>query len=284
MSALTLTTTPTEILTSIFEYPVDDLETLEHLIKVHPNLAPLANTVRQSIRRVPSGASRSRLTLSPSPEGSYAGTIRKLEEKVCGVIEDYSSLMDILNTLRTLGAFGRCWIAAQDTRTDFSYFTACPQKTTYPLYLVVQRSSLRQSWRTGEASFPMELSRWLSSIRCLPAAPVAIPSFSLRVDLSDSACLFAVGIECRAISSHMTSNEARMKMKPAWNWIYEFATADTPQFAHLKSVDVLEGLGVLDSRGRKRKGDESNFDTVVDWDPPLELKWIFEERGSKLKI
>lgn len=52
MSSLTLTTIPIELLAYVFEYFIDDDDTLKHLSKAHPKFAPPANAVRHSIRRL----------------------------------------------------------------------------------------------------------------------------------------------------------------------------------------------------------------------------------------
>ncbi|KAI4946843.1 hypothetical protein J4E91_007015 [Alternaria rosae] len=165
MATHNITTIPTEILTSIFEYFVDDHKTLEGLCETHPEFAPSANTVRNCVRRVlvrgngaqeactefaeelrrtqtPSGNtigpirylelvfdSRAEFRLEdatqqvldslpavqhvtlkinarPFPENPRQEQIENLEEKTRGAVEDYSKLMDMLNTLRPARRIG----------------------------------------------------------------------------------------------------------------------------------------------------------------------------------
>ena len=88
MATPKVTTIPTEILTSIFEYFVDDQETLENVSKAYPELAPAANTVRNSVRRIlvrGNGAHEActefleELCLAHTPSGNTIGPIRYLE-------------------------------------------------------------------------------------------------------------------------------------------------------------------------------------------------------------
>jgi hypothetical protein len=72
-----------------------------------------------------------------------------------------------------------------------------------------------------------------------------------------------------------------MKMKPAWEWIYELA-AHPSQFPYLKHVAVLELKNLSGEMARGARAYKP--DVSVDWDPPLELKKAFEDKGMELRI
>ncbi|KAI4647694.1 hypothetical protein J4E93_004104 [Alternaria ventricosa] len=395
MATAKITTIPTEILTSIFEYFVDDHETLENVSKAYPELAPAANTVRNSVRRVlvrGNGAHEAcmefleELCLAHTPSGNAIGPIRYLDlvfdsraqfrlenttqeilnflpavqhvtlkinarpfpdspkqehienfvEKTCGAVVDYAKLMNMLNSLRparkiglsliindcilraspiiaqqypnitlrefdvkiylcqrnTLAALAERLLYATETLTDFTILE--DQKSPWdcdwiPVLMpfsgltALKRLHISSGcWFSDSAMQGRQGFLWKgenvrpSIVHLLP------PSLSsLRVDFSGSAAIFAVGDGYRAafLSSRMTSDEIKMKMRPCWNWIYEIAAADPSQFPCLKKVEVLELKYVVSDRGRVVRCAEP-----MDWDPPEVLKKAFADRGIELTI
>jgi hypothetical protein len=409
MSTLTLTTIPAEIVAFIFEYFVDDHETLERLSKAHPSFAPPANAVRHSIRRVlvrGNGAqeackelveslhrsqngtqsddsstinssdaligpirylelvfdSRAEFRLAdatqgvldslpavrhvtlkinarPFPETPYQEVIADFEEKVRGAVQDYSTLMGMLNTLKPHRRIGMslilndCMLRSSPIiaqqypnivlrEFDVKYYlyyantmVALAERLVYATKTLTDMTILedpRNGWQYCQS--PRMPFSGLSALKRLqipaslwfeeaaysshggpqgflwkregtirPSVVHLLPSSisSLRVDFTGSSGIFAVGTGYREAFSRMTSDEAKMKMKPAWEWIYELA-AHPSQFPYLKHVAVLELKNLSGEMARGARAYKP--DVSVDWDPPLELKKAFEDKGMELRI
>jgi hypothetical protein len=400
MSSLTLTTIPIELLAYVFEYFIDDDDTLKHLSKAHPKFAPPANAVRHSIRRLlvrGNGAqeackelvgsihgsqdetrsgntlvgpirylelvfdSRAQFRLAdatqevlnclpairhvtlkiiarPFPDSQHQDMIENLEEKVRGAVQDYSTLMDMLNTLKpqrkvglslilndcmlrsspviaqqyanivlrefdikyyllhfdTTITLAKRLIHATKTLTDMTILEdpACQwQQEQLPCMPFSGLSALKRlhipaSLWFGRSNEGLQGFLWKREEIIRPSIVNLLPPSlsSLRVDFNGMSAVFAVGMGYRAAFFRMTSDEAKMRMKPAWNWIYELVAPDASKLPHLKNVEVLEGLVPADRRRISRTGDHYHSDSVLDWNPPLELKKAFGDRGIKLKI
>ncbi len=414
MSTLSLTTLPVELIASIFEYFVDDHETLEHLTKAHPKFAPPANAVRDCIRRVlvrgngaqeackefidnlrrsqngtqskdistnntsdtPIGPIRYlelvfdsraefhladatkevldclpavqhvtlKINARPFREPPYQDYIENIEEKIRGAVNDYSKLMDMLNTLKPQRRIGLSLILndcmfrfspiiAQQypnivlQEFDIKYYICYPdtisrlaERLTYARETLTDVTILedpKNGWTYAQSPptaftgltalkrLQIPASLWFKVAACgghggegpqgflwnrgeeiRPSVVHLLPPSiaSLRVDFIGNAAIFAVGMGYRAAFSRMSADEAKkMKMRPAWNWIYELAAAvDPPTFPFLKTVAVLE-LKEL-GNGRAVRPESDQHDSSVIWEPPLELMKAFENRGVELRI
>jgi hypothetical protein len=408
MATRTLTTLPTEILASVFEYFVDDHETLENLSITHPKLAPTANVVRDCVRRVlvrGNGAqeacrelvetlhgcqndarssnivgpirylelmfdSRAEFQLAdatqevldalpavqhvtlkinarPFPDSAYKHDIENLKEKTHRAVQDYAKLMDMLNTLKpqrriglslilndcmlrsspliaqqypnitlrefdvkvylcranTIVSLAERLVYATKTLTDFTILedqangwyreSAHHSRIPFsgltslkglhiPASLWFEESAYGGNGGEGPQGFLWKRENVRPSI--LHLLPPSLSS--LRVDFTGCAAIFAVGMGYRAVVPRMTSDEAKMKMKPCWDWIYEIAAAGPSRFPYLNRVEVLEledRIGQRCQRPGRCRGHCQEEEPVV-WDPPLELKKAFEDRGIGLRI
>jgi hypothetical protein len=378
MSTLTLTTIPAEVVAFIFEYFVDDHETLERLSKAHPSFAPPANAVRHSIRRVlvrGKGAqeackelveslhrsqngiqsddsstinssdtfigpirylelvfdSRAEFRLAnatqkvldslpavrhvtlkinarPFPETPYQEVIADFEEKVRGAVQDYSTLMDMLNTLKPHRRIGLslilndCMLRSSPIiaqqypnivlrEFDVKYYlyyantmVALAERLVYATKTLTDMTILedpRNGWQYCQSPampfsglsalkrLQIPASLWFEEVAysshggpqgflwkregtIRPSVVHLLPPSisSLRVDFTGNSGIFAVGTGYREAFSRMTSDEAKMKMKPAWEWIYELA-AHSSQFPYLKHVAVLELKNLSGEMGRE---------------------------------
>jgi hypothetical protein len=264
-----------------------------------------------------------------------------LERKVRGAVQDYSTLMDMLNTLKPHRKIGlslvlndcmfrsspivaqpypnivlrefdiKCYCCKPTMMADMKRIVHALKTLTHITiredpkdgwqYPQSPRTSFRSATALKGLSIPASL--WFSEASVgghgcegaqgflwqrkgiRPSIVDLIPPSlsSLRVEFIGGAAIFAVGMGYHAAVANLTSDEAKMKMRPAWDWIYQLAVAvHQKRRSYLKDVAVLE-LNRLPS-GREARAGRDTADASVQWDPPLLLKSAFEQTRVKLTI